>query len=292
MKSAWLCVAIGSCLAGAPAAAADWGVDVSAGVAHDDNAPNALEAADRKTDTAATLNLSAGLHNEIMPGTGLGLSLIAESSTSPRYAGLSNLGLGARMQLREKFGLGAAVPWAALSIGGVHRDFHDDNRDGWQYDAGLSAGKRLDERWSVRAAARYDRYVADTHQPQLVPGVSADAYDVSGYSFGAGASFLVTEADTLSLNASWRDGSVTAVTHPDLEVLEYADAAVRDTVFAPNGVAYRIQARTTTLSLNWNHVLSRGMALNFGYAYRRSNTDTEIESYYSNLLNFSITYSQ
>ena len=240
----------------------------------------------------ATLNLSAGLHHELRPGTGLGLSLVAESATSLRYAGLSNLGLGARGQLGEKFGLGQMAPWATVAVGAVHRDYHDDNRDGWQYDAGLSAGKRLDERWSVRATARYDRYVADTHQPELIPGVSAAAYDISGRSFGAGGSFLVTEADTLSVNASWRSGSVTAVTHPDPEVLEYSDAAARDNVFTQGWVAYRIQARTATLSLNWNHVLSRGMAMNFGYAYRRSETDTDIGAYYANLFNLSVTYSQ
>jgi len=46
------------------------------------------------------------------------------------------------------------------------------------------------------------------------------------------------------------------------------------------------------LSLNWNRVLASGVAVNFGYAYRRSNTDNDIGSYYANLFNLSVTYSQ
>ena len=291
IRSAFACWVVAVALSGEPAPAADWGIDLSAGISSDDNLSNAFEAADRKADTAATLDLAAGLHHEIRPGTNLGLNFMTESTTYMRYSGLSNLGLGVRGQVRHKFGVGAAAPWMAVSVTALHRDFHDDNRDGWHYDGGLSAGKRLDERWSVHAIARYDRYVADEHQPQVIPGLSSAVYDVSGRSIGAGASLLATEADTVSVNAWWRNGSVTSVTHPDFEVLEYSDAAVRDTVFGPNGIAYRIHATTMIFSLNWNRVLSPGVAVNLGYAYRRSDSDSEIGAYYANLFNLSVTYS-
>ena len=291
IRSFWVSLAIAG-LTGTTASAADWGFDISAGLSSDDNVTNAFEAADRKADTSARLDFTAGLHHEIQPGTSLGLSFITESSTYMSYSGLSNVGLGMRAQLRKKFGLGDAAPWTALSLSALHRDFRDDNRDGWQYDAGLSVGKRLDERWNVHAIAHYDRYVADEHPAQVLPGFSSAVYDVSGRSIGGGISFLATEADTISFNAWWRNGSVTSVTHPDFEVLEYSDAVLPDAAFGANAIAYRIQATSTLFSVNWNRVLAPGLALNLGYAYRRSDTDGDLGAYYANLFNLSVTYSQ
>ena len=56
-------------------------------------------------------------------------------------------------------------------------------------------------------------------------------YDVYGWNFGAQAAFLVTAADRVSLSYSWRTGTVTSVTQPDDELLEYADRVALDPVF-------------------------------------------------------------
>lgn len=288
-----LCGALCGLLFCGPAIGADWGFDATAGFAHDDNVANALDAADRKSDSAVTLNLSAGLHEQIDESTGLGLSLVAESATFARYAGLTNLGLGMRAQLRRKLGLGAEAPWVAVAARAVHRDYHYDYRDGWQYDASAALGKRLGERWEVRATAHYDRYAADHLQPEAIPGVSSAAYDVAGRNFGAQAAFLLTEADTLSLSYSWRKGTVTAVTPPDHELLEYSEAVARDPVFETNLIAYRIQAKTDTVSINWSHALGRHSSVNLGYAYRRTTAESEeLEYYYANLINLSVSYSR
>src|SRR5882672_5086380 len=94
-----LCSALCGLLFCAPAIGADWNFDATAGFAHDDNVANALDSADRKSDSAVTLNLSAGLHEQIDESTGLGLSIVGESAAFARYAGLTNLGLGIRAQL-------------------------------------------------------------------------------------------------------------------------------------------------------------------------------------------------
>ncbi len=288
-----LCGSLFLLLSCGPALGADWGLDASAGFAHDDNVSNALDAADRKSDSAVTLNLSAGLHGQIDESTGLGLSLVAESATYARYTGLSNLGLGMRAHLRRKLGLGAGVPWVAVAARAVHRDYHYDYRDGWQYDASAALGKRFGERWEVRGIARYDKYAADHLQPEIIPGLSSAAYDVAGRTFAAQAAYLLTEVDTLSLSYSWRKGTVTAVTPPDFEILGYSDAVARDPVFESNLIAYRIQGKTDTVSINWSHALGRHSSVNLGYAYLRTTAEAEeLESYYTNLINLSVSYSR
>jgi hypothetical protein len=275
-------------------ARAEWGFDANAGFAHDDNLPNALEAEDRKGDTSVTANLTGGLHYQLGTNTGLGLNLIADSATYMRYSGLDNLGLGASAQLRHKFGLGPDVPWAALSAQAIHRDYHYDYRDGWQYDAGATVGKQLGERWNVRASVRYDRYTADQIQPTVLPGISTAAYDIAGWNLGAQATFLLTTADLLSVSYAFRNGTVTAVTPPDLEVLEYSSAVARDPVFSNTTtmIAYRVHAKTDTMALGWSHSFSRYAAVNFAYAYRRSRTESELGDYYSNFISISVSYSR
>jgi hypothetical protein len=292
MKTDLLYGALFCLLCSAPAAAADWGFDAVGGIKYNDNLSNAIEAADRKSDGAATLSLAGGFHQQPSDDIGIGMSLIAESESHFHYPGMDNLGVGARAQLRHKFGLGAQAPWAALSLRGLHRDYHYDYRDGWQYDAGLTAGRRIGERWEVRGSAQYDRYEADNLQPAVLPGTSSAAYDVAGWTFGVHAAFLMTEVDTLAVSWSRRHGTVTTVTPPDTEILEYSSAVALDPVFSGNPIAYRIITDTDTLSINWSRAIGRYSSVNLGYAYRRSQGDQELGAYTANMIDFSVSYSQ
>ena len=276
----------------ATAFAAEWGYDANVGLEHTDNASNAIDKDDRKSDTAATMRLSGGLHQQLGDNTGLGFSLIGESVGSFQYSGLDNIGLGARLQLRHKFGLGPEAPWAAFALRALHRDYNYDYRDGWQYDAGLSTGRRIGERWEVSASALYDRYEADRLQREALPGISSAAYDVAGWTLGAQAAFLMTEVDTLSFSGTWRHGTFTAVTPPDFEILEYSSAVALDPVFSGNPIAYRIKADADTLAINWTHALGRYASVNLGYAYRRTQDDEDLGAYTANMINLSVSYSR
>ena len=292
MKPDLLYGALFCLLSSAPAAAADWGIDALGEINYNDNVSNAIEAADRKSDGAATFSVVGGLHQQLGDNTGLGLSLIAESVGNFQYSGLDNTGVGARAQLRHKFGLGADAPWATFALRALHRDYHYDYRDGWQYDAGLTAGRRIGERWQVSGSVQYDRYEADNLQPAVLPGVSSAAYDVAGWTFGVQTAFLLTEVDTLSISCSRRHGTVTAVTPPDLEILEYSSAVARDPVFGGNPIAYRLIADADTLSINWSRAIGRHSSVNLGYAYRRTQGDEELDAYTANMINFSVSYSR
>jgi len=64
-------------------------------------------------------------------------------------------------------------------------------------------------------------------------------------------------------------------------------------VFESNLFAYRIQGKTDTVSINWSHALGRHSSINLGYAYRRTTAESEeLESYYANLINLSVSYSR
>jgi hypothetical protein len=65
MKPDLLYSAIFCVLASTSAAAADWGIDALAGINYNDNVSNAIEAADKKSDGAATFSAAGGLHQQL-----------------------------------------------------------------------------------------------------------------------------------------------------------------------------------------------------------------------------------
>ena len=284
----WLCCVV-ALYSGT--AHSEWGFDASGGFTYDDNLSNAFEPDERKGDTAAVVDLAGGYRQQLGDSTSLGLSLLGTSQSYLHYTGLSNIGLGARALLRTKFGLGAEAPWLALAAQGVYHNYHDDNLDGWSYEAGATLGKRFGDRWTVSGSVRYDAYVANSTPPVIVPGLSGSPYDVYGWNVGVQARFLATESDLVSLSYNWRTGTVTSVTEPDLEVLEYSDRVARTTIFGSPEIAYRINANTQTIGIAWSHTLGQHTAFNVAYAYRRSQADSELGVYYANVISITVSYS-
>ncbi len=273
------------------AAAADWGFDVTAGAGYDDNLSNGFASADRKGAASLTLDLGAGLYQQLGSSTGLSVAALAESAVFDRYSGLNRVGLGARAQLRHKFGLGAQAPWVAVAARAVHDDYNYSYQSGWALDAGVSAGKQLSERWALQGSVKYDDFTADKLQPEILPGVSTAAYNTGGWNLTGKISFLATPADVLVAAYTFRNGTVTSVTAPDLEILEYSDAVALDPVFGdPPRVAYRLRAKTDTISLAWSHALSARTSLNLTYRYQVSVSDEDLGNYYSNFVGINIGY--
>jgi len=287
----WICCLYGVLTIASPHARCEWGVDATAGFAYDDNLSNGFDPEDRKADTAAVVDASAGLYQTLSASTAVGLSLLLHADAYFHYTGLDNVGLGARAQMRTKFGLGAQAPWLAIAAQAVYHDYQYEYQDGWQYEAGATFGIQPNERWSLRAIVRYDAYVADQTQPPLVPNLVGSPYDVYGWNLGVQTTFLATSADRLSFSYTWRAGTVTSVTQPDPEILEYADRAAPDPVFGSGGIAYRLNANTQTVSLAWSHTLGPRTAVNLLYAYRRSQAVADLGQYYANLISLTFTYS-
>jgi hypothetical protein len=52
----------------------------------------------------------------------------------------------------------------------------------------------------------------------------------------------------------------------------------------PPRVAYRLRAKTDTISLAWSHALSARASLNLTYRYQISASDEDLGNYYSNFV--------
>ena len=272
-------------------AAADWGVDVTAGAGYDDNLSNGFASADRKGGASLTLDLGANLYQQLGSATGLTVAAIAEGAVFDQYSGLNRIGLGGRVQVRHKFGLGAQAPWIAVAARAVHDDYNYSYQSGWDLEAGVTAGKQLGERWTLQGTVKYDDFTADKLQPEILPGVSTAAYDTGGWNLVGKLSFLATPSDVLIAAYAFRNGTVTSVTAPDYEILEYSDAVALDPVFGdPPRVAYRLRAKTDTISLVWSHAFGARTSLNLTYRYQVSISDEDLGEYYSNFVGINIGY--
>jgi hypothetical protein len=89
---------------------------------------------------------------------------------------------------------------------------------------------------------------------------------------------------------AFRNGTVTAVTAPNYDILEHSDAVARDPVFGGRRIAYRFEARTNSLSLVWSHALGPQASLNLTYRYQVSVSDGDMGEYYSNFVALSFGY--
>jgi long-subunit fatty acid transport protein len=289
--TAWLAACA---LCSGPIARAELVLDASGSYTYDDNVPNGLENDDRLSDQILTVGVVAGIYEQLGTGTGLSAALLIEQTGYVQYSGLTNLAAGARIGVRHKFGLGGQAPWVGLSGQALYRNYHYDYRDGWQYDAALTAGKALTERLSLQASVRYDDFHADQLQPTVLPGISTAAYDVSGWTFGLRLAYGVTDADLLWAGYAYRDGSVTAVTQLDFEVLEYSTAVARDKTFGstPRRAAYRLDGHSDLWSIGWTHALSGHLAMTAAYAYRRFESAGDLDPYYANVVSLTLGYSR
>ena len=285
-------IAIGTAAMPATPAHADIILDASAGYFYDDNLPNALNKADRREDSALTVSARAGVGHQLTTNTGISASVLLRQAQYFQYEGLTNFAAGAQVKLRHKFGLGSNTPWLSISGQALHLDYRYDYRDGWSYDAAIAVGKRLNDRLELNGLVSYDSYVADELQPTILPGYSTDAYDISGWTLGIRAGIAMSTLDYLSAAYARRNGTVTAVTPPDFEVLEYSDAIARDTVFEPGWVAYRFadDVDTDLFSLSWTHEFGRHASMSLSYVYSTTLAPADLGSYDSNVVSLRVVY--
>lgn len=126
----------------------------------------------------------------------------------------------------------------------------------------------------------------------LGPGPSSAAHDIGAWTVGAQEAFRLTQADVLSGSLFWRDGSVTAVSLPNLGVLGYSGAAVVDGTFSDDRrrIACRVDAGTTMATLAWSRALGQSATVNASYTRRSSRADNGPGTYLSDTFGIALGY--
>jgi hypothetical protein len=237
----WLAFSIG--LAGLPCLArAEWLIDSEVQWRHENNVGDAASDSDVVGDSITAATLSASRFFLSTTGYSMNVGAELDGERYDRLQGLSNASLGGVASLRKKWGLGAYAPWARLNGSIGRTEYQDSYRNASVYRAGVSAGRRLDERWNVSMEWSYEKRKASAAEEE--PGVSADAFSQTSHTFDLNAHYTATETVVFNATIIYRHGDMTSTVLDEDTSIAGARAQADDHAFGPEAYAYRLLANT------------------------------------------------
>jgi hypothetical protein len=246
-------------------AAAEWVVNADAGVRHDDNLANAEFAPDVVADTIATATVGGDYLTVMESGDVLTVGGRASSERYDKFTGLNNVAVEANIGFRSKWGLGAYVPWSAVTLSSTRLDFGDAQRDGWRHRIAISAGQRISDRWRVEAELAGERRTARDN-PELVPGISGNAFAQRDHSLALSAEYAWRADSLLTFGYLMRRGDVVATTLPGFKIFGVSKAISLDPVFGPNVFAYSLPSTTYGFNAGLSYAITVHTVLGFNVA--------------------------
>lgn len=287
-----------ACLVTFPADASVF-ADVDLRVTQDDNVGRSEKSADIERDRSAQLAGRVGKAFELGAGTRFSLNGSLRAVEFRRFRDLSEVSAGAGLSVRHKFGLGPDAPWVAVMADGEFIDSDSYIRDGERYGAGVRAGARLGDRWSLSATVRRDWRDADEDDQRLppnrpvFPGVTAstrgDVFEFDATELALALDYQFDGGLMMFASYSLRDGDVVSTARPNATIVDAAKAITSDAAFGPGRSAYRLGALTHTGSLGLNYPLSDTVSIECGYEYQLSDADAGIR-YDKNLVNLRLLW--
>lgn len=245
-----LCGAI-PLLCASPAVLAEWTGNTEVGIRHDSNINNAQLGNDIAGDSVLGAGVSATDFFPFEAGNSLSLSGELKGEAFNIYTGLNNLSLGAALALRKKWALGPYALWTGLSLSSARLDYANNIRNGWRHQAAIRGGKRILERWDVRAEYMVERRTADALPPTR-PGISGDVFSQTSRAMTLNAEYTWSDSLFLTFGSLLRHGDVVATTRRSLKIFSASKAIAADPVFGPNFYAYRMAGTSYGLNVDMN----------------------------------------
>jgi hypothetical protein len=253
-------------------ARSDWTLGTDAQLRHDNNVGNAGNYDDIVGDTIVDGRLSMF---QLFPlGENYSLSVGGDLSGESynRIKGLNDGSLGGALAVKRKWGLGAYAPWVRIGLSIARSEYHDDYRNATVYRATLSAGQRLDERWNLWAEYGYERRAANS-QPELVPGISGDAYSQTSQALTGSAEYALNERTFLVFGPLLRYGDVVSTSEPSLGIYTVARAIAADPAFGPDEYAYKLTGTTFGFRVGINYSPTSHSLLGLGFQRLETHAD-------------------
>jgi hypothetical protein len=175
--------------------------------------------------------------------------------------------LGGSIFLKHKWGLGLYEPWTGATLSAARLDYNEKVRDGWQYQAQLSAGKRIAEDWDVRVDIALQKRTADNNN-EVDPGVSGAAFDTYNKILKLDAMYIFDDRTFLTLDYQLRHGDVVSTIIEESPAGTWdgiVNAVALDPTFGSHAEAYKINGITQTFGIRISTVLTKNSVLGFEY---------------------------
>lgn len=283
-------VSISMCMASN--ASAEWYLNTEAKLKHDSNLDNAGSSEDIVSDSALAVSVAGGKFIQLDDNDSLSIQGEFNGEAYNRFHGMDNASLGVNLTLRRKWALGLYAPWSSLSGSAAHLSYNDNIRDGWLYQAQLSGGKRLTERWDVWADILLEKRTAD-HAVVVDPGFSGAVFDQTSKTLKLNALYAFDNRTYLTLGYQLRHGDVASTILEDRPAATFDSvmtAVTADPAFGPDAEVYRLTGTTHMLGAR----ISMTFATHFvaGLEYQRQITHAKGDNnYYKSLPVLTLFYS-
>ena len=112
-------------------ARADWRLDAETGSFYDSNLSNSDRAADEKDDWAWRSDVRIGHSFQLSRNLNVSLAADVRGQLWDRFDAFDEIGAGALLDLRYRFGLGWQAPWILLEQRTGYDRFHESARSRW-----------------------------------------------------------------------------------------------------------------------------------------------------------------
>lgn len=255
----------------------EWLADADISFSAEDNINRAIFAQEERSDQYWNGSVSLGRFYHFSGFTRMDISAQFDGRIHHKYSRLNQATPGLRLGIRHKLGLGPYQPWIKGFVSSGHIFSRSKIRQGFLTHAGISLGKRLNERVDFELSYGFDyRESRDKNtiprqrllEAGLDPELSSSVYDLTGHSAGLQFNIAITEQLLMNLGYTFRRGDIVSTNSssfaPRLE--RVADAIANDDAFP--GWAYRADGISNTYSVNASYALMQGQALiNLNYQH-------------------------
>lgn len=265
-----------ACLLQAVPAHAEWFADVTAELISNDNLGRSGK--DPADDTGLSAGAALGHYRQTGLYTGLAVIGSVRKNLWNTYSGLNSLDLGLDAELSHKFGIGDDVPRLRARLGYHRETFNWDARDADAFTAGIDIGRRFTERLLLSAGLSYEKVDGDNSAAIPPAGLSwgvkaGDVWDYSAWSLMLGGELDLGPASWLSGVFRYRDGDIvsTGIVYTGNPG---ALACTHDPVFGPKAAVYRLDAKTRSVSIDYNRAVFSRATWYAGFEYQHSAAGT------------------
>jgi hypothetical protein len=246
----------------------EWVLEPEAEYRYEDNLNLSAFDEDEESGSAWTAGVEGGRFLQMGDRTRLRLTAGIEGSLYNRWDNLNNVAYRGSAVLTHKFGLGPDVIWISPYLTVGYHDVKSHIRTGSFTDIGISAGKRLTERFDMSASLAYNKGTGNDGV-LIVPGIGANVFDQDHWTLALQGNFLITNRLILLGEISHFDGDfISSCTPSNVGTVlseEKVKAITLDDVFG--GCVYRIGGTGNSASLDLSYATSRHSSLNFGVSY-------------------------
>ena len=259
-----------------------------ADIVYNDNINNGATTDQKKSDTAASIQVNLGQVFALDGDAALSLAGTLAAQKFNHYDGLDNTALGVLASYSRKLGLGRDVPRLSLSASAAHADYRNSVRDGWAYQGNVGISQYLSERWQAHLAYIVYRFDSDSSTTEAA-NLSGAAFDQIAHSIAVDTTYFYDSRTALMVGYSRRSGDVTATTRPGLGVYRVSSAIEDDDVFGEGFYAYKLRAITHDIYAGLSESVGEHSSINLRYL-RRLSYGREDFNYYNSIFSLSWLY--